>query len=132
MSEKATMPNQAPAPENEPVYVPRVDVRETAEGFAVVADLPGVDEKSVEATVQNRVLTIEGWTNTEKPQGYEELGREFGAGRFRRDFTRADRVDSQEGRSEGPEDPGHGLGGPPAGNRGSSVLRTVENFFHST
>lgn len=93
MSEKATMPNQAPAPENEPVYVPRVDVRETAEGFAVVADLPGVDEKSVEATVQNRVLTIEGWTKTEKPQGCEELGREFGAGRFRRDFTLPDAVD---------------------------------------
>ena len=93
MSADKPMPNQAPAPENEPVYVPRVDVRETAEGFAVVADLPGVDEKSVEATVQNRVLTIEGWTNTEKPQGYEELGREFGAGRFRRDFTLPDAVD---------------------------------------
>ena len=93
MSADKPMPNQAPAPENEPVYVPRVDVRETAEGFAVVADLPGVDEKSVEATVQNRVLTIEGWTKTEKPQGYEELGREFGAGRFRRDFTLPDAVD---------------------------------------
>ncbi len=93
MSADQPMPNQAPAPETEPVYVPRVDVRETAEGFAVVADLPGVDEKSVEATVQNRVLTIEGWTNTEKPQGYEELGREFGAGRFRRDFTLPDAVD---------------------------------------
>ena len=93
MSADKPMPNQAPAPENEPVYVPRVDVRETAEGFAVVADLPGVDEKSVEATVQNRVLTSEGWTNTEKPQGYEELGREFGAGRFRRDFTLPDAVD---------------------------------------
>ena len=94
MSEKATMPNQAPAPETEPVYVPRVDVRETAEGFAVVADLPGVDEKSVEATVQNRVLTIEGWSRPEKPQGHEELGREFGAGRFRRDFTLPDAVDT--------------------------------------
>ena len=93
MSADQPMPNQAPAPETEPVYVPRVDVRETAEGFAVVADLPGVDEKSVEATVQNRVLTIEGWTKTEKPQGYEELGREFGAGRFRRDFTLPDAVE---------------------------------------
>ena len=93
MSAEKPMPNQVPAPENEPVYVPRVDVRETAEGFDVVADLPGVDEKSVEATVQNRVLTIEGWTNTEKPKGYEELGREFGAGRFRRDFTLPDAVD---------------------------------------
>ena len=77
----------APVPQNEPVYVPRVDVRETADHFTVVADLPGADEKSVEATVQNRVLTIEGWGRPEKPQGHEELGREFGCGRYRRDFT---------------------------------------------
>ena len=94
MSEKATMPNHVPAPENEPVYVPRVDVRETAEGFAVVADLPGVDEKSVEATVQNRVLTIEGWARCEKPAGQEPLGQEFGCGRYRRDFTLSDAVDA--------------------------------------
>ena len=93
MSADKPMPNQASAPENEPVYVPRVDVREGAEGFVVAADMPGIDEKSVEATVQNRVLTIEGWTKAEKPQGHEELGREFGAGRFRRDFTLPDAVD---------------------------------------
>ena len=91
MSETIQKPN--PIPENEPVYVPRVDVRESAESFVVAADMPGVDEKSVEATVQNRVLTIEGWTKAEKPQGHEELGREFGAGRFRRDFTLPDAVD---------------------------------------
>ena len=85
--------NPAPTPESEPVYVPRVDVRETAEGFTVAADLPGVDEKSVEATVQNRVLTIEGWTNAERPHGHEALGLEFGCGRYRRDFTLPDAVD---------------------------------------
>ena len=94
MSADQPMPNQAPAPETEPVYVPRVDVRETAEGFAVVADLPGVDEKSVEATVQNRVLTIEGWARCEKPAGQELLGQEFGCGRYRRDFTLSDAVDA--------------------------------------
>ena len=88
-----TIQKTNPTPENEPVYVPRVDVRETAEAFVVVADLPGADEKSVEATVQKRVLTIEGWTQLDKPQGGEELGREFGAGRFRRDFTLPDAVD---------------------------------------
>ena len=93
MSESIQKPN--PAPENEPVYVPRVDVRENAEAFVVVADLPGADEKSVEATVQKNVLTIEGWTQLEKPQGGEELGREFGAGRFRRDFALPDAVDPE-------------------------------------
>ena len=90
-----TIQKTNPTPENEPVYVPRVDVRETAEAFVVVADLPGADEKSVEATVQKRVLTIEGWTQLDKPQGGEELGREFGAGRFRRDFTLPDAVDPE-------------------------------------
>ncbi|HRT06133.1 MAG TPA: Hsp20/alpha crystallin family protein, partial [Kiritimatiellia bacterium] len=70
-------------------------IRRNPEAFVVVADLPGADEKSVEATVQKRVLTIEGWTQIEKPQGGEELGREFGAGRFRRDFTLPDAVDPE-------------------------------------
>ena len=89
MSEPKPIQKEVPAvtPQNEPVYVPRVDVRETADHFTVVADLPGADEKSVEATVQNRVLTIEGWSRPEQPQGHEPLGREFGGGRYRRDFT---------------------------------------------
>ena len=94
MSENKTIQKEPrQTPEHEPVYVPRVDIRETPDHFKVVVDMPGVDEKSVEATVHNRVLTIEGWTKAEKPQGHEELGREFGAGRFRRDFTLPDAVD---------------------------------------
>ena len=96
MSE-ATMKTQerARAPEQEPVYVPRADIREDAERFTVVADMPGVDGKSVEATVQNRVLTLEGWARPEKPQGHELLGQEFGAGRYRRDFTLPEMVDAE-------------------------------------
>lgn len=95
MSEKKTIQQEAPAgiPENEPVYVPRVDIREDAEQFTVVADMPGVDGKSVEATVQNRVLTIEGWSRPEKPKDHETLGQEIGGGRYRRDFTLPDAVD---------------------------------------
>ena len=81
-----------PAPESEADNVPRVDIAEDAERFTVVADMPGVDEKSVEATVQNRVLTIEGWARCEKPAGQEPLGQEFGCGRYRRDFTLSDAV----------------------------------------
>lgn len=95
MSENKSIQKENQTPVNEPVYVPRVDVRENAEGFTVVADMPGVDEKSVEATVQNRVLTIEGWSRPEKPQGHEALGQEFGCGRFRRDFTLPDAVDAE-------------------------------------
>jgi HSP20 family molecular chaperone IbpA len=83
----------AQRPERDVVYIPRADIRETTEHFEVVADMPGVNEKTVEATVQNRVLTIEGWTCPEKPEGYEPLGQEFGCGRYRRDFTLPESVD---------------------------------------
>ena len=96
MSEEKCIQREASAkPENDPVYVPRVDILENADHFTVVADMPGVDEKSVEATVQNRVLTIEGWSRPEKPQGHEALGLEFGAGRYRRDFTLPEAVDTE-------------------------------------
>lgn len=96
MSEKMNVKPEVSArtPENEPVYVSRADILETADHFTVVADMPGVDEKSVEATVQNRVLTLEGWARSDKPQGHQALGQEFGAGRFRRDFTLPDSVDA--------------------------------------
>ncbi len=95
MSEEKSIRNENPfpVPEAETITVPRVDIRESAEGFTVVADLPGADEKSVEATVQNRVLTIEGWARCDKPAGQESLGQEFGYGRYRRDFTLSDAVD---------------------------------------
>ena len=85
---------EAAARETAPARIPRVDIREDAEQFSIVADLPGADETSVEATVQNRVLTIEGRTNIEPPQGHEALGREFGGVRYRRDFTLPESVDA--------------------------------------
>ena len=95
MSEEKTIrkENPARAPENEAVHMARVDISEDAERFTVVADMPGVDARSVEATVQNRVLTIEGWAPGDKPAGREPLGQEFGCGRYRRDFTLSDAVD---------------------------------------
>ncbi|HOD99850.1 MAG TPA: Hsp20/alpha crystallin family protein [Kiritimatiellia bacterium] len=86
----------APVPANEPVYIPRVDIREDAERFTVLADMPGADEKTAEATVHNRVLTIEGWCQTGGcPTPGEELGCEFRAGRYRRDFTLPETVDAE-------------------------------------
>ncbi len=80
-------------PEREPTYVPRVDIAEDREQFWIVADMPGVEQNAVEATVQNGVLTLEGWFRPAAPEGHESIGREFGASRFRRDFSLPDGVD---------------------------------------
>jgi HSP20 family molecular chaperone IbpA len=39
---------------------PPVDIFETGEGLTLVADVPGLDEKSLEINVDQGVLTIEG------------------------------------------------------------------------
>ena len=41
-------------------FIPEVDIFESAEGLRLWADMPGVDEKDVEVTLQNGMLTIEG------------------------------------------------------------------------
>ena len=39
---------------------PPVDIYETADGFALVADLPGVSQENLEVSVTHNVLTIKG------------------------------------------------------------------------
>jgi HSP20 family protein len=92
--ENAAAPRvSAPAGE-EIIYIPDVDIGENGESVKVVANMPGVDEKSVDVTVENNVLRIEGRAQVEKPAGYELVGREYAATRFRRDFSLSDSVDT--------------------------------------
>lgn len=77
----------------ETIYMPAVDIREDANGIRLLADMPGVDEKSVDVNVENGVLSVEGKAGMEPLDGYELVGREYALGRFRRDFTLSDHVD---------------------------------------
>jgi HSP20 family molecular chaperone IbpA len=79
------------APER--IYMPAVDISEDADSIRLLADMPGVDEKSVDVNVENGVLSIEGKASIDEPEGYELVGQEYALGRFRRDFTLSDHVD---------------------------------------
>lgn len=81
------------APEQDAFYVPNVDISENNERIRLVAEMPGVDQKSVDVSVENDVLTIEGRSHVDAPEGYELVGREYGVGKYRRDFTLSDAVD---------------------------------------
>ncbi|NQU40427.1 MAG: Hsp20/alpha crystallin family protein [Lentisphaerae bacterium] len=82
-------------PETGTVYIPDVDISENGESVRLVADMPGVDQQSVDVTVENNVLTIEGNACTPPPQGYEALGREYAVGKYRRTFTLSHAVDTE-------------------------------------
>ena len=74
-------------------FVPRVDIYETGEAITVVADMPGVDENSVDVTLENDVLTIQGYVEPEEPEGYDLAFAEYQVGDYQRAFTLSDQVD---------------------------------------
>jgi HSP20 family protein len=77
----------------EATFVPDVDIRESGHAIELTANIPGVDQKAVDVTVENNVLTIEATATIEPPEGYELVGQEYRAGKYRRDFTLANSVD---------------------------------------
>ncbi len=79
-------------PRSEATYVPEVDISERGDSIRLVANMPGVDQASVDVTVENNVLTVEGRATVDAPEGYTLVGQEYGVGRYRRDFTLSNAV----------------------------------------
>jgi HSP20 family molecular chaperone IbpA len=75
------------------VYVPRADIYETADDLVIVADMPGVDEHSVDITLEKNVLTISGQAQTEVPQDYSLSYTEYRPGNYQRRFTLSNHID---------------------------------------
>ena len=75
------------------VLTPGADVYENEDGLVVVADMPGVDEKSVDINVERNVLTIEGHVGPEQLDSYQLVYREYEPGDYRRAFILSDEVD---------------------------------------
>lgn len=70
-----------------PEFAPAVDIIERADSFAVVADVPGVDENGVEVRVENETLTITARVVTQEPQGMDLLHRGYETCNYSRAFT---------------------------------------------
>ena len=72
---------------NKPVYSPPAEIRETATAFVVRCDVPGADEKSVQVTLEDGVLTIEAESTVQVPPNSKLLLAEFEPATYRRTFT---------------------------------------------
>lgn len=75
------------------VYVPSVDIIEGKEETTVIADIPGVDESSVDITVEKNILEIYGKVDPEIPQDMRLAISEYGIGDYHRRFTLSDEID---------------------------------------
>jgi HSP20 family molecular chaperone IbpA len=74
-------------------FVPRADIYSTDDEIVVVADMPGVDENSVDITLENNVLTINGYVEPEQPEGKSLAYAEYQVGDYERAFTLSDQID---------------------------------------
>lgn len=77
-------------------WAPAVDIREEEGQFVLHADLPGVEPKDIDVTLEKGVLTIRGRRELaarDERNGYRRVERV--AGEFYRRFTLPDTADSQ-------------------------------------
>lgn len=78
-------------------WTPAVDVKEEAGRFVITADVPGVEPKDIDITMENGVLTIKGerkHEEKEEREGYKRVERVYGT--FYRRFTLPDTADAEK------------------------------------
>lgn len=91
--ESAGVPEKAEPTMSGDVYSPDVDILETPEAVVVTADMPGVDENSLNVTLEDDILSIEGRPSYDAPAGHRLAWREYGVGAFVRSFALSSEVD---------------------------------------
>jgi Molecular chaperone (small heat shock protein) len=81
---------------------PAVDIKEEPNRFVILADLPGVDPKDIEITMEKGVLTIKGERSSEMDEAREGCRRvERVRGTFYRRFSLPDTADAEHIEAKG-------------------------------
>lgn len=78
-------------------FVPGFEVKETTDSFIVRADLPGVEEKDLDVSLHNGVLSVTGSRAAEQRkegEAYYVYERQFGS--FTRSFSLPDTADGEK------------------------------------
>ena len=81
---------------------PAVDIREEKDKFLIMADIPGVDPKDIEITMEDGVLTVKGerYSKTKNDdEMYKSLERSSGS--FYRRFSLPDTADGEHIEAKG-------------------------------
>jgi len=93
--EEVTYDNGEPT-RNRRVYSPLTDIIEAADEILVVTDMPGVDDKCVDVTLEKNVLTIYAYPPEETIEKYSLVFGEYGVGDFERKFVVSQEIDREK------------------------------------
>ena len=78
------------------VFVPVTDIFETPEALTVVLEMPGVGPNSIEANVENDIVTIEGRIDFTKYEGMQPVYTEYNVGHYARSFQISNKIDQSK------------------------------------
>ncbi len=81
---------------NVKTFIPRVDIYETRDALFLIAEMPGVDEKTVDVELEKNVLTISGRVEDGKVKDYNLVFSEYEVGDYERTFTLSDEIDREK------------------------------------
>ena len=76
-------------------YVPEVDIYETPDSLWLWADMPGVDEQSLEINVDNGTLSIEGRVSLKDYENLAPVYTEYNVGNYARRFTLSNEINTE-------------------------------------
>jgi HSP20 family protein len=74
-------------------YIPEVDIYETQDSLWLWADMPGVDENSLEVRVADGVLSIEGQVSLPEYDNLNPVYTEYNVGNYARRFSLSNEID---------------------------------------
>lgn len=74
-------------------YIPRVDIYESEDALVLLADMPGVNENTLDITLEKNILNIRGMVEMESPDNYSLSYAEYEIGDYERSFTLSDGID---------------------------------------
>jgi HSP20 family molecular chaperone IbpA len=77
-----------------PVFRPEVDILEREDSYVIYADLPGVDDKSVDVRFDQGALTLDAQLATLPETGWSPLHAEYRIGSYHREFRLSEDIDA--------------------------------------
>jgi HSP20 family protein len=76
------------------VFRPDIDILENPDGYVVYADLPGVDDKSIDVRLDRGTLTLDARLTTRPETGWNPIHAEYRIGSYHREFRISEDIDT--------------------------------------
>jgi len=77
-------------------FVPKSNIFETEDQIVIVMDMPGVQNKDIDISLEKNVLTVIGYTELDEPEGYTLAMAEYNAGDYERSFRISNQIEQEK------------------------------------